>query len=134
MDKFATQSSIFKNCDEFRLRTFRGESTIIYPLDSYQTWMDAGHLEPLVPDVPDPKYNANVWRHFCSKESTPHPITKKRSVSALVASMYPLCIPPPSRMGEFSYARYIQYGDIYRDPIMKKKQITWSENEIQVSL
>ena len=47
--------------------------------------------------------------------------------------MYPLCIPSPSRMGDFTYARFIKYGDVYRDPIMKKKRITWTENELKVN-
>ena len=117
----------------FRLRTFPQESAIIYPLQSYKTWIDAGHLDPLVLDQPDPEYNANVWRHFRNKEGITFPGERKR-ISSVVAAMYPLQIPPPSRMGDFTYARFIKNGDIYRDPLMKKKKITWSEAEIKVKI
>lgn len=115
----------------FRLRISREESSIIFPLDSYKTWIDAGVLDPLVLDHPDPNYNANVWRHFSRKEGVTLPETRKR-ISSVIASMYPLCIPPPSRMGEFTYARFIKNGDIYRDPLLKKKKITCTEMELQV--
>ena len=95
--------------------------------------MDAGRLEPLVPEVSDPNYNSNVWRNFSSKEGS-QCAPAWRKVSSVVASMYPLSIPPPSRMGDFTYARFIRYGDIYKDPVMKKKRITWTEKELQVDL
>ncbi|CAK8694688.1 testis-expressed protein 52-like isoform X2 [Clavelina lepadiformis] len=118
-----------KICFNHKLRTFRDESTIIYPLTSYQTWMDAGKLEPVFPDRPDPDYNANVWRHFSSREQAEWK-PSERGVSTLVASMYPLSIPPPSRMGGFTYARFIQYGDIFRNHLLKEKKITWTEKEL----
>ena len=94
--------------------------------------MEVGHLDPLVPEISDPRYNANVWRNFSGKEDFRFS-SQKGKVTSFVASMYPLSIPPPSRMGDFTYARYIQHGDVYKDPVMRKKQITWSENEIRVS-
>nr|CAB3266913.1 uncharacterized protein ENSP00000372125 homolog [Phallusia mammillata] len=119
-----------KICLNHKLRTFRNESTIIYPLESYQTWVDAGNLEPLYPANPDPCYNANVWRNFSSREGS-HYSPGSRGTSATLASMYPLNIPPPSRMGNFTYARFIKYGDIFRDPLRKQKKITWSEKELE---
>lgn len=114
-----------------RLRTFREESTIIYPLSSYQTWIDAGKLEPLIPDHPDPEYNANAWRHFSSREGV-RTSSEGRRISALIASMYPLNMPPPSRMGEFTYADYIQNGNVFRDPLRKQKKITWTQQQLAV--
>ncbi|XP_002125954.2 uncharacterized protein LOC100182340 isoform X1 [Ciona intestinalis] len=112
-----------------KLRTFRDESTIIYPLTSYQTWVDAGRLEPLFPERPDPEYNSNVWRHFSTRDPATIAYRSQR-ISDLVASMYPLNIPPPSRMGDSTYANFIKYGDIFRDPLKKAKKITWTEQEL----
>jgi len=117
-----TDSKISMN---HRVRTFRNESSAIYPLSSYQTWIDVGKMDPLIPETPDPEYNSNVWRHFTGNDEEPQP-----RINNTIASMYPLSIPPPSRMGGFTYAKFIKNGDIFCNQERKRKKITWSEKEI----
>ncbi|XP_039267548.2 testis-expressed protein 52-like isoform X2 [Styela clava] len=112
-----------------KVRTPVEDTTIIYPLPTYQTWVDASDLEPIPVTKPDPEYNSNIWRNF-SKDHGFSCNANGRATSALVASMYPVPIPPPSRMGNFSYGRFIQYGDIMKSKEAKAKKIETTEREL----
>lgn len=113
-----------------KTRTPIEDTTIIYPLPSYQTWTDVGSLEPLTTRTPYPEYNSNVWQNF-SNEHGFNIEAKGRAISGLVASMYPIPIPPASRMGEYTYARFIKYGDIMKNEDSKLKKIDTTERELK---
>ncbi|KAM4675127.1 testis-expressed protein 52 [Discoglossus pictus] len=60
----------------------------------YLTWLKVSQLPPLLPLRPDKPYDSTVWRHLSS--------------APLNASPSHDPIPPPSRMAENNWAKYLQ--------------------------
>lgn len=112
-----------------RVRTPSSQSTIIYPLHTYQTWVDAGDIEPILSKRPDPEYNSNVWRNFSKNQGFTCNV-EGRATPALIAAMYPIQIPSASRMGEFTYDKFIKYGDVMKSNQAKRKKIAETKQQL----
>lgn len=89
------------------LRTSREEATHGHQSLEYQLWLEAGKHNPPFPKQPDNNYSANVWRNFRTNFNS-DVSTKGRTTSEAVATAYPIMIPKPSKVGSYSYGRFIQ--------------------------
>jgi len=90
-----------------KLRTSRAESTHGHKSLEYQLWLEAGKHDPLQPNLPDASYNSNVWRNFRSNYGY-HLNTKGRDTTETIAAAYPLAIPKPSKIGQYTYGRFLR--------------------------
>ncbi|XP_072340065.1 testis-expressed protein 52-like isoform X2 [Scyliorhinus torazame] len=97
----------------------------------HHNWLDVGKFTPIFSNRPDKEFNSNVWRCYVSKDSEKHSTTGKARVSKLIASLYPIAIPPPSKMGENTWLQFVSCGNLYIDLQGKKKAITILEKELE---
>lgn len=89
------------------LRTSRAESTHGHQSLEFQLWLEAGKHDPPFPKLADASYNSNVWRNFKGNYSFDIG-TKGRSTSEAAAAAYPITIPKPSKIGEYTFGRFIK--------------------------
>lgn len=94
------------DCNHF-LRTSREDSAHGYRSKEYQLWLEAGKHTPPYPNLPDENYTANVWRNFKGNFSV-RLSNKGRSVGESVAAAYPITIPKPSKIGDYTFSRFIK--------------------------
>ncbi|XP_067937605.1 testis-expressed protein 52-like [Watersipora subatra] len=94
------------DCNHF-LRTSREDSATGYRSKEYQLWLEAGKHKPPYPELQDENYNANVWRNFKGNFSF-HLSSKGRSVGESAAAAYPITIPKPSKVGDYTFGRFIK--------------------------
>ena len=89
------------------LRTSRDESTHGHQSLEYQLWLEAGKHNPPFPKLADENYNSNVWRNFKGNFSFDIG-TKGRSTAEATASAYPITIPKPSKIGDYTFSRFLK--------------------------
>lgn len=89
------------------LRTSREESTHGHHSIEYQLWKEAGKHDPPFPKQMDSSYNANVWRNFRTNYGY-YISTKGRSIGESMAAAYPINIPKPSKIGDYTYGRFLR--------------------------
>lgn len=92
-------------CAHF-LRTATEESAHGHKAVEFALWQEAGKHDPPFPKRPDAQYNSNVWRNF-RKSYGFHTNTEGQKISEMIASMYPLNVPPPSRVGQSTYSKFL---------------------------
>lgn len=81
----------------------------IVPLLEYQLWLEAGKVhENYRSEKNDPtiNFNSNVWRNF--RTSCGFDTTRKGNVSESISLLYPINIPPPSKVGRYTLAEYFK--------------------------
>ena len=100
------------------LRTKREESTHGHPPVALQLWVEAGKHSPPFPERPDPQYNSNVWRNFRQQYGF-HTTTDGQKMGEMIASMYPLNVPSPSKQGKYTYARFLADTSLIKDSKQK---------------
>ena len=110
------------------LRSSLIETASGFPALEYRLWQEAGKQPPPLPHRPDDNYNSNVWRNFRKafgvgtdlEKSTPR--SRVSDIDDTIAAIYPVNIPKPSRMGEHSYARYIEDSELFSlGPVQTRK-------------
>lgn len=89
------------------LRTNREESAHGHESLEFQLWKEAGKHSPPFPNQIDSNYNSNVWRNFRSNYGY-YLSTKGRSVAESMAAAYPINIPKPSKIGGYTYGRFLR--------------------------
>lgn len=89
------------------LRTKREESTHGHQSLEFQLWQEAGKHNPPFPKQMDSSYNSNVWRNFRSNYGY-HISAKGRKIAESMASTYPINIPKPSKIGDYTYGRFLR--------------------------
>lgn len=105
------------------LRTPQEETATGYPSLEYQLWVEAGKINPAFPKVPDESYNSNIWRNF-KRNCGFHLDTKGRNISELIAAVYPLNIPKPSKVGDYKLTTFLRdVPDIINDDKLRKVAI-----------
>ena len=57
--------------------------------------------------------------------------TEGKTMSELVASMYPLNIPAPSSMGKYTYANLLRETDFVRDQVLKRKIVKTTTSDVR---
>ena len=102
----APKTMINIDCNHF-LRTSREDSAHGHRSKEYQLWLEAGKHTPPYPNMPDENYNSNVWRNF--KNNFSFQLSGRgRTVNESVAAAYPITIPKPSKIGNYTFGRFIK--------------------------
>ena len=123
----APKTMVKIDCNHF-LRTSREDSAHGYRSQEYQLWLEAGKHTPPYPHMPDENYNANVWRNFKGNFSI-HLSSKGRTVGEATAAAYPITIPKPSKVGDYSFGRFIkETPSLIKDD--KLRSITINRTEV----
>lgn len=89
------------------LRTSREESAHGHQSLEFQLWLEAGKHNPPFPQLADENYNANVWRNFKGNFSFDVG-TKGRSTAEATAAAYPISVPRPSKIGDYTFSRFLK--------------------------
>lgn len=101
-----------------------------HPTVEYQLWQEAGKHKPPFPKRPDPSYNSNVWRNF--RRSYGFRTTAEgRKISDVIAAMYPLNIPTPSKVGDHTFEKYIRETSLFRDEKNKALAIKQVQTDLE---
>lgn len=100
------------------LRCPSSESVHGHSSVQHRLWMEAGKYGAPFPEKPDPNYNSNVWRNF-RRQYGFDVKTDGRTISEMIATMYPLNIPAPSRVGENTFAKYITETKLFKNEKFK---------------
>lgn len=92
-------------------RDFKRDIKDIVPLIEYQLWLEAGKLDKanLKSSTADANvnYNSNLWRNYCCSIGLIS-TRNNSSVSEAISTLYPINIPPPSRIGPNTLSKYYQ--------------------------
>ena len=97
----------------------------------YRLWLEAGKHTPPFPERPDPNYNSNVWRNFRQQFGF-QKNTDGQKVSEIIASMYPLNIPRPSRIGQYTFAKFLKDNpSMIENDKLRYQAIRQSSKEIE---
>ena len=99
-------------CNHY-LRSTTSEFTHGHPTIEYQLWLEAGKHGPPFPQRPDENFNSNVWRNF-RRQYGFHPNADGGKISDVIAAMYPLNIPAPSKVGENTFEKYIRETRLFK--------------------
>ncbi|XP_002740637.1 testis-expressed protein 52-like [Saccoglossus kowalevskii] len=112
-----------------KLRTSIPDSTHLDASEPYQAWIEAGQRGPPFPPRWDADYDSNTWRNFrLTKDIKLDPSGK--NITELIASMYPINVPPHSELGENNYAKFLREVPMIRDK--KKCTIAISKSELNL--
>ena len=102
-----------------------GQKTLEFAL-----WQEAGKHDPAFPQRPDRQYNSNVWRNF-RKSYGFHTSAEGQKMSEMIASMYPLNIPAASRIGDYTYAKFLKETPLIRDERRRQIAINRTARDLQ---
>lgn len=115
-------------CNHF-LRTSRDDSTHGHPPMTFRMWRECGKHTPPFPERPDEQYNSNVWRNF-RKEYGFYVNTDGQEINEMIASMYPLNVPPPSKVGGYTYSKFLTETPLIKEDKLRKLAIDRTHNDI----
>ncbi|KAK2153529.1 hypothetical protein LSH36_294g03060 [Paralvinella palmiformis] len=116
-------------CNHF-LQSSRDEATHGIPPLSYRMWLEASKYDPPIPEKPDPQYNSNVWRNF-RKQFGFHVNSEGQKVSEMIAAMYPLNIPSPSRVGDYTYEKFLTEISLIKDEKLRRMAIRRTGKDVE---
>lgn len=117
------------DCQHFLNRSTK-TSTHTYPCVQYQLWLEAGKHDPPFPKNSDTNYDSNVWRNF-RRNFGFQTSSKGRKISDIIATMYPLNIPPPSQLNDHTFDRYIKETALFKDENRKAMAIKQIQSDLQ---
>ena len=133
VERYATKklprSTTNIECAHF-LRSNTKDSTHGHKSMEYTLWREAGKHHPPFPSRPDKQYNSNVWRNF-RKSYGFHMNSDGQKVSEIIASMYPLNIPPPSRVGDYTYAKFLRETPLIKTERRRQIAINRTAQDIE---
>lgn len=101
-----------------------------HPTVQYQLWLEAGKHKPPFPARPDPNYNSNVWRNF-RRQYGFQTTADGRKMTDVIAAMYPLNIPPASKVGVQTFEKYIQETSLFKDQKNKAMAIKQTRADME---
>lgn len=81
----------------------------IVPLLEYQLWLEAGKMKQNYrseKNDPSVDFNSNIWRNF--RSSCGFDTSKKGNVSESISLLYPVNIPPASKVGDYTLSSYFK--------------------------
>ncbi|XP_064634801.1 testis-expressed protein 52-like [Lineus longissimus] len=112
------------------LRSEQTQSAHLYKPMEYMLWLEAAKHTAPTPERPDPDYNSNVWRNF-RKSYGFSKSADDRTVTEMIATMYPLNIPKPSIVGDHTFDKYVNESKLFDDDKKKKLAIQRSKTDIE---
>lgn len=116
-------------CNHF-LRTNTEEFTHGHPTMEYKLWLEAGKHDAPFPQRPDENFNSNVWRNF-RRQYGFNATADGRKISDVIASMYPLNIPAPSKVGEQSFEKYIRESKLFKSEKFKSMAMSKTKTDVE---
>ncbi|KAL3841624.1 hypothetical protein ACJMK2_019738 [Sinanodonta woodiana] len=116
-------------CNHF-LRTKTDDFAHGHRTLEYQLWLEAGKHEAPFPQRPDESYNSNVWRNF-RKQYGFYTTAEGRKISEAIASMYPLNIPAPSKVGDHTFEKYIRETKLFGSNKFKAMALERTKADVQ---
>ncbi|KAL5007902.1 hypothetical protein ScPMuIL_016708 [Solemya velum] len=99
-------------CNHF-LRTRSANAAHGHATLEHRLWLEAGKYSAPFPQRPDSNYNSNIWRNF-RRQYALKMSADDGNISDVIAAMYPLNVPCPSKVGEHSLRRYIQDTSLFK--------------------
>ena len=116
-------------CNHF-LRTQSRGSTPSQKTLEFALWQEAGKHDPAFPQRPDKQYNSNVWRNF-RKSYGFHTSAEGQKMSEMIATMYPLNVPAASRIGDYTYAKFLKETPLIKDERRRQIAINRTSRDLQ---
>ena len=116
-------------CSHF-LRTSGDEATHGNKSLPYLLWLEAGKHNPPVPQRPDTQYNANIWRNF-RKSYGFYTKSDGQKINEMIANMYPMNIPAPSNVGDYTYAKFLRETPLIQDEKRRSYAIDRTARDIE---
>ena len=115
-------------CNHF-LRTKTKEFTHGHPTIEYKLWLEAGKHDAPFPQRPDESFNSNVWRNF-RRQYGFSTTADGRKISDVIAAMYPLNIPAPSKVGEQTFEKYIREAKLFKSEKFKSMAMSRTRADV----
>lgn len=116
-------------CNHY-LRSSMEEFAHGHPTIEYKLWMEAGKHGAPFPQRPDENFNSNVWRNF-RREYGFHTISEGGKMSDVIAAMYPLNIPAPSKVGEQTFEKYIRETKLFQSDKFKSLAVSRTRADVE---
>jgi hypothetical protein len=116
-------------CNHF-LRTSNEHFVHGHPNLGYKLWLEAGKHDSPYPPHPDPNFNSNIWRNF-RKEYGFQTTAEGRRIGDIIATMYPLNIPAPSKVGSHTFDKYLRETKIFRNEKFQALAINRTKADVQ---
>lgn len=92
-------------------------------------WKEAGKHEPPIPARPDTQYNSNVWRNFRRAYGF-YVNSEGQKVSEMIANMYPMNVPAPSQVREYTYSKFLRETPLIKDEKRRQYAIDKTAKDI----
>ncbi|KAH3886024.1 testis-expressed protein 52-like [Dreissena polymorpha] len=100
-----------------------------HPTIEYKLWLEAGKHDAPFPQRPDESFNSNVWRNF-RRQYGFQTQAESSKMSDVIAAMYPLNIPSPSKVGEQTFEKYIRETKLFNDEKFKSMAMQRTRNDV----
>uniref|UniRef100_A0A0B6ZEU2 Uncharacterized protein n=1 Tax=Arion vulgaris TaxID=1028688 RepID=A0A0B6ZEU2_9EUPU len=117
-------------CHHF-LRTSTQEFTHQHPTVEHRLWTEAGKTAVPIPSRPDTSYNSNIWRNFCRQYGL-NVSADGRTMTESVAALYPLNIPAPSQIGDYTFDKYLRETNVFQNKTAKSIAIRRAATDINL--
>ncbi|WAR02938.1 TEX52-like protein [Mya arenaria] len=100
-----------------------------HPTVEYKLWLEAGKHDAPFPQRPDESFNANVWRNF--RRQYGFHTSAGGKMSDIIAAMYPLNIPSPSKVGQQTFEKYIRETRLFNDDKFKSMAMSRTKADLE---
>lgn len=120
-------STLNIECCHF-LRTSAHDFTSQQPRMEHRLWIEAGKSDIAVPTHPDTNYNSNIWRNFRRSFQINYSTDTGRVTDA-VAALYPVNIPPPSQVADYTFDKYLGQTKLFDNERLKSLAIQRAATE-----
>lgn len=101
-----------------------------HPIIEHKLWLEAGKHEAPFPQRPDESFNSNVWRNF-RRQYGFHNNAEGSKMSDVIAAMYPLNIPAPSKVGENTFEKYIRETRLFKNDKFKAMAMSRTKSDVE---
>ncbi|XP_053385142.1 testis-expressed protein 52-like [Mercenaria mercenaria] len=116
-------------CNHY-LRSSTEEFAHGHPTMEYKLWLEAGKHGAPFPQRPDDNFNSNVWRNF-RRQYGFHTNAEGSKMSDVIAAMYPLNIPAPSKVGEQTFEKYIRETKLFQSDKFKTLAMSRTKSDVE---
>ncbi|KAL4225402.1 hypothetical protein ACF0H5_016092 [Mactra antiquata] len=116
-------------CNHY-LRSTMDEFAHGEPTMQYKLWLEAGKHDAPFPQRPDDSFNSNVWRNF-RRQYGFQMNAEGGKMSDVIAAMYPLNIPAPSKVGEQTFEKYIRETRLFQSEKFKALAMSRTKADIE---
>lgn len=101
-----------------------------HPIIEHKLWLEAGKHDAPFPQRPDESFNSNVWRNF-RRQYGFHNNADGGKMSDVIAAMYPLNIPAPSKVGDHTFEKYIRETKLFSNEKFKSMAMSRTKADVE---